>query len=233
MWRGRIFGCNINEGFGMRVFVLLAFLLPAAIAAQAECLLVSDQTAYGENVELFSATQSGDRYETVTGRVLMKGTLEAAARLFSDVEGLPGWIANLAVAQEVEARSLTDRTLYMRFSAPLGFKDRDGVMRFVAAKEGPKVIVLTLEDIPRLPPKADAVRMKDVRGRFRVEQRSEGVLAVEFRLHYDSDATPVSLANLSVERQVKQTLRQMRQRIEGPLRDAGVDGALARSLGLR
>jgi len=218
----------------MRVFVLLlAFLLPAVMAAQAESLLNSDQTAYGEDVALFSTTQSGDRYETVTGRVLMKGTLEATAKLFSGVEGLPGWIDNLAAVREVEARSLTDRTLYMRFSAPIGFEDRDGFMRFVATKESSKVIVLTFQDLPKFPPQANAVRMKDVRGRFRVEQRSEGVLSVEFRLHYDSGANPVFLANLSVRRQVKQTLRQMQQLIEGPLRDASVDGALARSLNLR
>ena len=74
--------------------------------------------------------------------------------------------------------------------------------------------------------------MKDVRGRFRVEQVLEDVLAVEFRLHYDSGARPVTLANLSVKRQVKQTLIQMRQHIEGPLRDAQVDSSIAQSLGL-
>lgn len=216
----------------MRVLVFLVVLFSACVAARAEDLLGSDQKAYGKEVRIFSATQSGDRYETVTGRVLMEGTLAAPAKLFSDVDGLPGWIGNLAAVKEIGARALTDRTVYMRFSAPAGFDDRDGLMRFVASKEAYGVIILTFEDIPAFPLQSDAVRMTDVRGRFRVEQVSQGTLAVEFRLHYDSSAKPLILANLSVRQQVKQTLVQMRQRIEGPLRGASFDGALARSLDL-
>lgn len=216
----------------MRVLVFLVVLFAACVAARAEDLLGSDQNAYGKEVRIFSATQSGDRYATVTGRMLMDGTLAAPAKLFSDVDGLPGWIENLAAVKEIGARSLIDRTVYMRYSAPAGFDDRDGLMRFVASKEAPGVIILAFEDIPAFPLQSDAVRMTDVRGRFRVEQVSQGTLAVEFRLHYDSSARPVTLANLSVRQQVKQTLVRMRQRIEGPLRGAGFDDALARSLGL-
>lgn len=215
----------------MRVLLLLVALLCACAVAAAQELLASDQKAYGKEIRTFSATHSGDRYATVTGRVLMDGTLAGPARLFSDVEGLPGWIENLAAARQIAARTLTDRTVYMRFSAPAGFDDRDGVMRFVASREGPAVIVLGFEDIQAFPQQPDAVRMKEVRGRFRVEQLSAGLLAVEFRLHYDSSATPVALANLSVRQQVRQTLVRMRQRIEGPLRAASFDDALARSLG--
>ncbi|TFW09269.1 hypothetical protein E4K72_06840 [Oxalobacteraceae bacterium OM1] len=216
----------------MRVIVFLVALFSACAAARAEDLLGSDQKAYGKEIRIFSATQSRDRYATVTGRVLMDGTLAAPATLFSDVDGLPGWIENLAAAKEIEARTLTDRMVYMRFSAPAGFADRDGLMRFVASKEARKIIILTFEDIPAFPLQSDTVRMTDVRGKFRVEQVSPGTLAVEFRLHYDSSAKPVALANLSVRQQVKQTLVRMRQRIEGPLRHASFDGALARSLGL-
>lgn len=216
----------------MRVLVFLVVLFSACVAVRAEGLLGSDQNAYGKEVRIFSTTQSGDRYATVTGRVLMDGTLAAPATLFSDVDGLPGWIESLAAVKEIGARALTDRTVYMRYSAPMGFDDRDGLMRFVASKEAHGVITLTFEDIPAFPLQSDAVRMTDVRGRFRVEQVSQGTLAVEFRLHYDSSAKPVTLANLSVRQQVKQTLVRMRQRIEGPLRDASLDGALARSLGL-
>ena len=216
----------------MRVLVFLIVLFSACVAARAEDLLGSDQKAYGKEVQIFSATQSGDRYETVTGRVLMDGTLAAPAKLFSDVDGLPGWIDNLAAVKEIGARSLSDRTVYMRYSAPAGFDDRDGLMRFVASKEAHGVIILAFEDIPAFPLQSDAVRMTDVRGRFRVEQVSPGTLAVEFRMHYDSSAKPLILANLSARQQVKQTLVRMRQRIEGPLQGASFDGALARSLGL-
>jgi hypothetical protein len=214
------------------VLVFLVVLFSTNVAAWAQDLVGSDQMAYGKEIRIFSTTHSGDVYATVTGRVLIDGTLAAPAKLFSDVDGLPGWIENLAAVKEIEARSLTDRTVYMRYSAPAGFDDRDGLMRFVASKEAHRVIVLSFEDIPAYPQKSDAVRMTDVRGRFRVEQIAEGTLAVEFRLHYDSSARPLFLANLSVKQQVKQTLVRMRQRIEGPLRDAGFDGALARSLGL-
>lgn len=216
----------------MRVLVFLVVLFSACVAARAEDLLGSDQKAYGTEVRIFSATQSGDHYATVTGRVLMDGTLAAPAKLFSDVDGLPGWIENLAAVKEIGARALTDRMVYMRYSAPAGFDDRDGLMRFVASKEAHGVIILTFEDIPAFPLQSDAVRMTDVRGRFRVEQVSPGTLAVEFRMHYDSSAKPVILANLSARQQVKQTLVRMRQRIEGPLRGASFDDALARSLGL-
>jgi hypothetical protein len=216
----------------MRVLLLLVMLLSAGGAAGGEEVMGSDKNAYANEVRLFSATHSGDRYATVTGRVLIDGTLAAPAKLFSDVAGLPGWIENLAAVQELETRSLTDRTIYMRYTAPAGFDDRDGVMRFVAAKEADGVIVLSFEDIPAFPLQTDAVRMKNVRGRFRVEQVSAGTLAVEFRLHYDSSAKPVTLANLSVRQQVKQTLLRMRLRVEGLLRDARFDGALARSLGI-
>lgn len=216
----------------MRVFVFLFALFSGCATAKAEDVLASDQKVYGNEIQIFSRTQSGDRYETVTGRVLMEGTLAAPAKLFSDVDGLTGWIENLAAVKELGARTPTDRTVYMRYSAPAGFDDRDGLMRFVASKDAPRVIVLAFEDIPAFPLQPDAVRMKDVRGRFRVEQVSQGVLAVEFRLHYDSSARPIALANLSVRHQVRQTLVRMRQRIEGALRGASVDGEMARALGL-
>ncbi|WP_291915070.1 hypothetical protein [Limnohabitans sp.] len=216
----------------MRVLVFLVALFSACVNAQAEDLLGSDQQVYGKEIRVFSATQNGDRYATVTGRVLMNGTLAAPAKLFSDVDGLPGWIDNLAAVKEISVRAPIDRTIYMRYSAPTGFDDRDGLMRFFASKEAPGVIILTFEDIPAFPLRPDAVRMTDVRGRFRVEQMSQGTLAVEFRLHYDASARPVTLANLSVRQQVKQTLVRMRQHIEGPLRSASFDGALARSLSL-
>lgn len=217
----------------MRFVALFLVLWAFAGAAGAESLTGSDRKTYATGIRLYSATLGGDEYATVTGRVLMKGSLAAPVRLFADVGGLPGWIENLAVAKEVGQRALTDRTLYMRFSAPAGFDDRDGLMRFVAARQAPGIIILTLQDVPGYPPQANAVRMSDVRGRFRVEQAAEGVLAVEFRLHYDSDARPVTLANMGVKRQVEQTLVRMKQRIEGPLRNARAEGPLARSLGLQ
>jgi hypothetical protein len=118
----------------------------------------------------------------------------------------------------------------MRYSAPAGFDDRDGVMRFVAVREAPTVITLKFEDMAAFVLATDAVRMTDVRGRFRVEQVAPGILAVEFRLHYDSAARPVVLANLSVKRQVQQTLVRMRHSIEVSLRNATLDAALAHAL---
>lgn len=211
--------------------ILLA-LLSGGACAQAEELVGGDQKAYGREIRISSVTQSGDRYATVTGRVLMDGTLAAPAKLFSDIEGLNGWIEDLAVAEEIGTPGLTNRAVYMRFSAPPGFNDRDGLMQFVAVKEAPRIITLTFEDLPGFPLHSDVVRMSEVRGRFRIEQVHPGTLAVEFRLHYDSSAKPLFLANLRVRQQVNQTLVRMRQRIEGPLRDAGFDEALAQSLGL-
>lgn len=214
----------------MRGLVLCVFLFSVVLAARAEDLMGSDRNAYGREVRLSAATLDGDRYATVTGRVLMEGTLAAPARLFSDVAGLPGWIDNLVAVQEIEARGPTDRTVYMRYAAPAGLADRDGVMRFVAVREAPTVITLRFEDMAAFAPATDAVRMTDVRGRFRVEQVAPGVLAVEFRLHYDSAARPVVLANLSVKRQVQQTLVRMRHSVEVVLRNASLDAALAQAL---
>ena len=105
-------------------------------------------------------------------------------------------------------------------------------MRFVASSEGPNVVVLSLAGIDDFPEQAGAVRMKDVRGRFRFEQLQNGVLAVEFQLHYDSSASPIFLANLSVKQQVEQTLVRMRRLIEGSLRGVSAQGPLARLLGI-
>lgn len=210
-------------------FLSVVFVPVPALAQESHG---SGQKAYGKEISVSAVTRSGDRYETATGRALMTGTLAASAKLFSDVDGLPEWIGNLSAVKEVGARSLTDRTVYMRFSAPAGFSDRDGFMRFSAAMQAQRTIILSFEDIPTFPRQPDAVRMTDVRGKFRVEQIAQDALAVEFQLHYDPSAKPVFLANLGVRQQVKQTLERMRQRIEGSLRDASVDSALARSLGL-
>lgn len=85
----------IRRGSRAHVLVFLVVLFSAYVAARAEDLLGSDQKAYGKEVRIFSATQNGDRYETVTGRVLMDGTLAAPAKLFSDVDDLPGWTSTL------------------------------------------------------------------------------------------------------------------------------------------
>lgn len=215
------------------IAISMAISFPAHLDARTRPLIASDGQTYSDTVGLSAVTRQGDRYETATGRLLMEGSLAAPAKLFSDIQGLPGWISNLAVAEETKARALTDRSVYMRFSAPLGFEDRDGLMRFVAFRDGPQVIVLAFEDIPGFPLRPDAVRMTRVRGRFRVEQVSPGHLAVEFRLHYDSKARPVALANLSVRQQVEQTLLRMRRRVEGPLRGARMDEEMAQSLGLK
>jgi len=216
----------------MRFLMVLTIFIATYNAAQAETLLGSDQQSYSRNVKLVSDTLSGDRYATVVGRVLIDGKIAAPVVLFSDIPNLPNWIDNLSEVKEVEARTLIDRSLYMRFAAPVGFDDRDGYIRFMASMAGQEIIHLTLADTPNDLQHSDTVRMKDVRGRFRVEQVLEGVLAVEFRLHYDSSARPVTLANLSLKQQVKQTLIQMKQHIEGRLRDVQVDSALAQSLGL-
>jgi len=216
----------------MRVILTLLFALCLAVTAQAETLMGSDNKSYSNRVQLESATYQGDRYATVTGRVLMNGTLGGPLVLLSDVNGLPSWIDNLEAVRQVEQSSLTDRKIHLRFSAPAGLEDRDGLMRFVARSEGPNVVVLNLVGVDGFPEQPGAVRMKDVRGHFRFEQLREGALAVEFRLHYDSSATPIVLANLSVKQQVEQTLVRMRRLIEGPLRNAGTEGQLARQLGI-
>jgi hypothetical protein len=216
----------------IRTLFTLVALLSAFACAHAKDLVGSDQQVYTQEIELSSTTQSGDRYATVTGRVLMEGRLAATAKLFSDVDNLTTWVESLIAAKEISARAPTDRSVHMRYSAPAGLDDRDGLMRFVAARESPGVLVMSIEDVPGFAPQANAVRMKDVRGRYRVEQLSPNTLAVEFRLHFDSSAKPVFLANLNVKQQVQKTLLRMRQRIEGPLRNATVDGPLARALGL-
>lgn len=217
---------------GLRAFLCLYLSLFLCFGGRAEELLASDQKPYDKDIKISSVTLSGDRYETVTGRVLMLGTLAGPITLFSDVNGLTGWIENLSEVKEIAGGSLTDRTVYMRFSAPMGFADRDGYMRFIAAKEARGVVILAFNDIPAFSSQSDTVRMRHVRGRFRIEQLSHELLAVEFRLHYDSNASPIIFANLSVRQQVKQTLIRMRQRIEGSLRDVSLNGALVRSLGL-
>jgi len=215
-----------------RIFIVLVILLTVCIGIRADVLMDSDQTVYGKDIRTHSVTGSGDRYVTVTGRVLMNGTLAAPVQLFSDIEGSPGWIEDLAAVKVIGSQVPTNRTIYMRFSAPPGFADRDGLMRFVVTKEAQNILILTFDDVPGFPLNSDAVRMSDVRGKFRIEQVTPGTMAVEFRLYYDSNAKPVFLANLRVRHQVDQTLVRMRQRIEGPLRNAQFDGALARALGL-
>ena len=217
----------------MRAIMTLIFVFGLSVAAHAaETLVGSDNKSYSNSVQIESATYSGDRYATVTGRVLMNGTLGGSLVLLSDVNGLPNWIDNLEAVTQVNQRSLTDRQIHLRFSAPAGLDDRDGLMRFVARSEGSNVVTLNLTGVDGFPEQPNAVRMKDVRGYFRFEQLRDGALAVEFRLHYDSSATPVVLANLSVKHQVEQTLGRMRRLIEGPLRNASPDGPLARQLGI-
>lgn len=216
----------------MRLVLTILFAFGLAITAQAETLTGSDSKSYSSSVQLHSATYNGDRYATVTGRILMNGSLGGPLVLLSDIDGLPTWIDNLEAVKQIEQRSLTDRKVHLRFSAPVGLDDRDGLMRFVARSEGPNVVIMDIAGVDGFPEQAGAVRMRDVRGYFRFEQLQEGILGVEFRLHYDSSATPVFLANLSVKQQVGQTLAHLRRLIEGPLRNVSVTGPLARQLGI-
>lgn len=223
---------GIALSFVLCVAAVIAMFCPAPAVAGPRELRASDGQLYADQVRLSATTLPADRYETVTGRLLMDGGLAGPALLFSDVDGLPGWISNLAAAEQIGVRAPTDRSIYMRFSAPLGFADRDGLMRFLASKESARTIVLSFEDIAAYPLRPHAVRMTQVRGRFRVEQVSAGRLAVEFRLHYDSAARPVALVNVGVRQQVEQTLLRMRRHIEAARRRAPDEAATLRSLGL-
>ncbi|RXJ70829.1 hypothetical protein CS022_22115 [Veronia nyctiphanis] len=210
-----------------------AFLLSAlmfVMPAHAEKLKGTDGVEYTSRLKVVSETLDGDVYATVTGRILLDGTLGAPISIVLNTDRLLEWVHDLNYSEVLKVDAANDQSLYMIYNAPLTLDDRDVYVRFLGAREGDNVFTMSMIELEGYEANPKAVRMTDLRGVFRIEQITEDKMGLKFTLHYNPDAKPVFAANSNTKQLVKKTMKKFKKLVEGEYKGADIPPELAKAL---
>ncbi|RXJ72099.1 hypothetical protein CS022_17665 [Veronia nyctiphanis] len=213
------------------VVLMLSWLIyvPTATAAK---LKASDGQTYTDSIKLKSYKRDGDIYDTIIGRVLFKTSLAAPMVVLTETDELTEWVHSSVEASVVNEVSAADKTLYFVFSAPLGIEDRDAYMRFSGQRSSDNIFTMSLEQDYSYPSNDNAVRMSNVKGHFRMEELENQLVAVEFELHINPNLRPIFAANANTKSVVKNTLENLRERLEDKRDVSAIPDQLAAALGI-
>ncbi|RZU36952.1 START domain-containing protein [Fluviicoccus keumensis] len=114
------------------------------------------------HIKTYARLEEGKRLRSFRAEGLMDASLDAMARVYTDVDNMPRWYWETREAKLLKKVSDREYIYYMRFNAPLNLPDRDAVFRAViepyTAKRG--YMQITVKALPDyLPPKEGLVRV--------------------------------------------------------------------------
>ncbi len=168
------------------------------------------------------------------------GTLNASIfdvlLVLDNVDELPKWVHRCVEAEQVKLISPFSRLVYSRTAAPWPVSDRDMVSRTEASVDiKERVVTIRFEAIPgHRPMKKGVVRMKYLKGLYRLEMLSPS----RTRVTYQIDADPggwlprwvVRLASKSLPLETVRNLRNRVAKIQDPERRARVKAKWLKAL---
>lgn len=114
------------------------------------------------HIKTYARHEEGKRLRSFRAEGMLDTSLDAIARVYTDVENMPRWYWETREARLLRKVSDREYYYYMRFNAPLNLPDRDAVFHAViepyTAKRG--YMMITVKAVPDyLPPKAGLVRV--------------------------------------------------------------------------
>lgn len=175
-----------------------------------------DAGRYSSRAKVDTRLLKGDTYKTVTGRLQVESTLEAALALVRDTDRLTDWVYSCKQVDVITDFAPNKALVHMRFDAPLTLSDRDGYVLFKGAMndEEDQVLLTLVGEDGHATSSDGAVRMTDIRGKLLFKQVGENKLNILFELHNNPDVRPVFTANLNTRHIVRNTLKNARDILE-------------------
>lgn len=123
------------------------------------------------HIKTFARHEEGKRLRSFRAEGLLDTSMDALARVYTDVPNMPRWYWETREARLLRKVSDREYYYYMRFNAPLSLPDRDAIFHAViepyTAKRG--FLQITVKAVPDfLPQKEGLVRVKaqDLYARF-------------------------------------------------------------------
>ena len=152
------------------------FLLALCVMASFPVFAVSDdldelrgKPTFGEwvlvrndelrHIKTYARHEEGKRLRSFRAEGLMDCSLDAMARVYTDVPNMPRWYWETREARLLKKVSDREYYYYMRFNAPLNLPDRDAVFHAViepyTAKRG--YMMITVKAVPDYLPKKEGL----------------------------------------------------------------------------
>ncbi|HEX5276854.1 MAG TPA: hypothetical protein VFW42_04200 [Fluviicoccus sp.] len=91
-------------------------------------LVTRDET---RGIRTWARLEEGKRVRSWKVDAILNASLEAIARAHTDIDAMPRWYWETQEARMLKKVSRTEFYYYMRFNAPLGLPDRDGIFHAV------------------------------------------------------------------------------------------------------
>jgi len=175
-----------------------------------------------ENIKVYYRDRP-DGYTEFRGVTQIQSRLSSFIALFRDLESMPLWVDRTLQARRLEKRSDTEVYAHVINDVPWPFKDREVVIHTIIAQD-PIDLTVTIRgsDDPNYSlPKADYVRMTQVKSHWSFKPLPEGKVEVRFQGYGDAGGKMSSdvmrwFIDLVLWESPFNTLRGMRKIIQNP-----------------
>ncbi len=200
--------------------VLAAFLLLPCILRAYDWELVKNENG----IEVYVKPVENSEIREFMAVTTAATSLSAVLALLDDTGSYTKWNYRCGEAKLLYRKNDLERITYMVTTSPWPVDDRDIAVKSVISQDKKTgVVTITLTGLPDYTPARDGkVRMKSLRGYWRLEPLGKGKVKIIYRLHTEpGGSVPDSLVNSSLVDIPYNTVYNMKKMIQSdPYRDA-------------
>lgn len=162
--------------------LFLVFLLAPLLQGQSTWNPEKDE----DGIKAYTRIKAGKdyfEYRTVFG---VKGTLDQAQKMITDVDAFKKWMPKTIDSKIIERKSETVLFGYTKVSAPWPASNRDLVFKMEVKKSGDKLLKIVLTGAPdHHPQDEECVRLKDYSSEWRIHQVTGETMIIDYRVSFE------------------------------------------------
>lgn len=195
------------------LLLMVSWLSPAFAAAP--WVLASDK----DGIRVYTQDAPGQDLKNFRGVVRVNAPMRLVLAALMDSEAMPEWFFHLREARMLEVGTPQGSYMYLWLRGIWPVSDRDAVIR-LSMRQQPDTLALHMEATAapaHLPPMRDRVRIPRMRSGWVVTPVSPGVTEIQLDGNADPGGrVPVWIANLVVTKMPRETLNNLRARLQTP-----------------
>jgi hypothetical protein len=203
-----------------KISVMMPLLLATSLHASERTIQPAKLAIDRQGIKVWTYQTAGNPSFNYRATTILNSSLSAAAALIISPEDAPQWapyVHHIDVISPPDAAGVT--VFRMELDLPFPLQDRDVVVKAQLSQAEDGSVMLKSEAIKdaRAPERAGIVRVTRYQGSWFIRALSKGQVEVTTAGYADlGGAVPLSFANMFVQQQPYQMLRNMRSYIQQP-----------------
>jgi hypothetical protein len=173
----------------------------------------------GSGIEVYTRSVKDSGFKEYKGIMTLKASVSSLVALIDDISAYPQWIDTCIQGKRLKRVSPTESYNYTVNEAPWPISNRDAVVRNTVHQDsGTMVVTVDITGVPDFVPlKYDLVRVKEIRGFWRLRPTGKGEVEVVYQVHSEPGGKlPSWLVNAVVVDQPYRTLLNMKEMVRKP-----------------